>query len=84
MQPDPKIMRLLIQLASENHQAGDHAVAAAIIRDDEIISTGVTTIKRDNDPTAHAETNAIRSAAHLLAVQFLDGCYLKDTISIRA
>lgn len=79
MQPDPKIMKLLIQLATENHQAGGHAVAAAITRDGEIISTGVTTIIKDNDPTSHAEINAIRSATRMISQRFLDGCYLYTT-----
>jgi tRNA(adenine34) deaminase len=79
MQPDPKIMTLLIRLATENHKTGGHAVAAAIVRDGEILSTGVTTIIKDNDPTAHAEINAIRAAAHLVAQRFLEGCYLYTT-----
>jgi len=79
MKPDPKIMKLLIQLATDNHQTGDHAVAAAIVRDGEILSTGVTTIVKDNDPTAHAEMNAIRSATSIIASRFLNGCYLYTT-----
>ena len=79
MEPDPKIMRMLIRLATENHETGGHAVAAAIVRGGEILSTGVTTIIKDNDPTAHAEINAIRAAAQIVAQRFLEGCYLYTT-----
>jgi tRNA(Arg) A34 adenosine deaminase TadA len=79
MQPDAEIMKLLIEAARSNHQAGGHAVAAAIVRGEDIISTGVTTIDKDNDPTAHAEVNAIRAAAIATGSRFLDGCYLYTT-----
>ena len=72
-------MKLLIQLATENHQAGGHAVAAAIVQGAEILSTGVTTIAKDYDPTAHAEINAIREAARRVRSRFLEGCYLYTT-----
>jgi tRNA(adenine34) deaminase len=79
MKPDPEIMRMLITLAADNHQNGGHAVAAAIVREGKVIATGVTTIIRDNDPTAHAEINAIRAAGNAIANRFLNSCYLYTT-----
>ena len=53
-------------------------MAAIIIKGDEIISKAFTTIIRDNDPTAHAEMNAIRAAAQKLGKDLSD-CYLYTT-----
>lgn len=76
--PDKDIMQRAIRLAEENYRDGGHAVAAIIIKDDKIISAAYTTVRHDNDPTAHAEINAIRIAAKLLGYKLLD-CYLYTT-----
>lgn len=76
--PDVVIMNNAIQLALENHHEGGHAVAAIIVKDDVIISEAFTTVRRDIDPTAHAEINAIRSAATKLGNKLFD-CYLYTT-----
>lgn len=77
--PDEKIMRRAIDLAREKYIEGGHAVAAIIVRDDEIISEAYTTIERDQDPTCHAEMNAIRETAKKLHSKKLDNCYLYTT-----
>jgi len=76
--PDSKIMEKAIQLAKNKHKEGGHAVAAIIIRGDEMISEAFTTVRRDNDPTAHAEMNAIRAASKQLGKKLHD-CYLYTT-----
>lgn len=76
--PDENIMRQAIKLAKAKYKEGGHAVAAIIVKDDKIISEAFTTIKRDNDPTAHAEMNAIRAASKKLGEKLLD-CYLYTT-----
>lgn len=50
--------------------------AAVIVFENNIISTGVNTVTVDNDPTAHAEINAIRKAAKKLDTFDLSGCIL--------
>jgi tRNA(Arg) A34 adenosine deaminase TadA len=79
MLPNPQIMELLIELAKENHRQGGFAVASAVVRNEIVIASGVTTLNQDCDPTAHAEINAIRAAAKILNSRFLDGCYLYST-----
>lgn len=76
--PNKYIMQKAIKLAQEKYKEGGHAVAAIIIKDDEIISEAFTTIRRDNDPTAHAEMNAIRAAAKKFGKKLPD-CYLYTT-----
>src|SRR3989344_3051236 len=76
--PDKNIMRQAIKLAQEKYKEGGHAVAAIIVKEGEIIAKAFTTIKRDNDPTAHAEMNAIRAAAKKFGKELLN-CYLYTT-----
>ncbi|HEX8227460.1 MAG TPA: nucleoside deaminase [Candidatus Saccharimonadales bacterium] len=79
MSPDTATMERAIQLARDNYQKGGHAIAAVIIKDSVVISEAYTTIILDNDPTAHAEMNAIRAAADRLGSRYLDDCYLYTT-----
>ena len=77
--PNKEIMMKAIKIAEEKVDNGKHAVAAIIVKDDEIISETYTTIQRDNDPTKHAEINAIKEAAKKLNSYKLEGCWLYTT-----
>ena len=76
--PNSDIMKKAIQLARNKHKEGGHAVAAIVVHEDEIISEAFTSVRRDNDPTAHAEMNAIRAAAKRFGKKLHD-CYLYTT-----
>lgn len=52
---------------------------AAIVKDGKIISIASNTVLKDNDPTAHAEINAIRMAGKKLNTYDLSGCELYAT-----
>lgn len=49
---------------------------AIIVKDNEIISEAWNTVTSTNDPTAHAEINAIRNACKKLNTFDLSGCEL--------
>lgn len=49
---------------------------AVIEKDGKIIARGHNTVILSKDPTAHAEINAIRMAAHILGTHDLSGCTL--------
>ena len=51
-----------VRLARENAESGQRPFGALVVRDGEVVSTGVNTALRDSDPTAHAEVQAIRNA----------------------
>lgn len=68
-------MARAIELATRNVEAGNGGpFAALIVRDDRIIAEGTNTVTSTNDPTAHAEVNAIRAACDALQEFHLTGC----------
>jgi tRNA(Arg) A34 adenosine deaminase TadA len=72
---NPKFMRRAIELATENVLSGAGGpFGAVVVRDGEIIATGVNRVTSSNDPTAHAEVVAIRAACLALGDFQLKGC----------
>ncbi|HWM12954.1 MAG TPA: deaminase [Gaiellaceae bacterium] len=68
-----ELLRRAVRLAVENAEAGEHPFGALVARDGEVIGTGVNTALRDGDPTAHAETAALRGACRRLGTLDLSG-----------
>jgi tRNA(Arg) A34 adenosine deaminase TadA len=62
-----------IRLARENVEAGGRPFGAVIVRDGEVIATGVNHTNATQDPTAHAELVAIRAASARLGSPDLAG-----------
>lgn len=79
MEPKEEFMQKAIDLAKISAQSGDYAVGAVIVNNNEIIASGTTKLKRENDPTAHAETVAIRNACKKLNSKYLQDCVLYST-----
>ena len=52
---------------------------AVIVRNGEVIGEGWNTVTSSNDPTAHAEINAIRQACAKLGTFELSGCEIYTT-----
>ena len=52
---------------------------AVIVKNGEVISIASNTVLRDNDPTAHAEMNAIKGAGKALNTYDLSGCEIFAT-----
>ncbi|SDF63674.1 MULTISPECIES: nucleoside deaminase [Bosea] len=63
-----------IELARSNMDKGGRPFGAVIVREGEVIATGVNEIVATNDPTAHAELTALRAASRKLASPSLAGC----------
>ena len=55
-------------------------VGAVVVRDGEIIARAYNRVERDNDPTAHAEMLAMRTAAQHLGEPRLADCDLYVTL----
>lgn len=69
-------MRMAIELAMESVNTGGGPFGAVIVRNGKVIATGVNRVTVCNDPTAHAEVNAIRDACIALGTFNLEGCVL--------
>jgi guanine deaminase len=73
--PNPEFMRKAIALATENVRSGNGGpFGAVIVHDGVIVGEGANRVTRENDPTAHAEVRAIRSACQSLGSFSLHGC----------
>ncbi len=69
-------MRKAIRLSIDNAKKGGGPFGAVIVRSGKIISSGVNKVTVKNDPTAHAEIEAIRNASRKLKKFNLKGCEL--------
>lgn len=67
-------MREAIGLSLDNIDHGGGPFGAVIVKDGKIIARGANRVTASNDPTAHAEVNAIREAARVLGTFDLSGC----------
>ncbi|MGD9492548.1 MAG: nucleoside deaminase [Bacteroidales bacterium] len=75
--PDRKFLQMAVDLAVENVRSGKGGpFGAVIVKDGEVLATGVNLVTSNNDPTAHAEITAIRNATAKLKDFQLNGCTL--------
>jgi tRNA(adenine34) deaminase len=63
---DKTYMQMALDLAQEAYRAEEVPVGAVLVKDGEILATGFNQREGLQDPTAHAELLAIRSAAEAL------------------
>ncbi len=71
---DARYMQMAIDLSVENVDNGGGPFGAVIVKDGDILSTGVNRVVPGSDPTAHAEVSAIREACGKLKTYKLEGC----------
>jgi tRNA(Arg) A34 adenosine deaminase TadA len=60
-------IRAAIDLAAEARRQGNHPFGALLVLDGEVVLTATNTVKTDQDPTAHAETNLVACAIRQLS-----------------
>jgi tRNA(Arg) A34 adenosine deaminase TadA len=76
-QPDERFLRRAIELSRHGMEAGDGGpFGAVVVRGVEVIGEGWNRVVCCNDPTAHAEVEAIRAACRRLGTFRLSGCVL--------
>ena len=74
-------MRQAIELAVDNVRSGDGGpFGALVVKENRLIASGVNRVTATNDPTAHAEMQAIRAAGAKLGASRLDNCTLWVTL----
>ena len=62
-----------MRLALSEAKKGDSPYGAVIVKDNEVVAKGYNTVKRDSDPSAHAEMNVIRSLTTKIQNPSLEG-----------
>jgi tRNA(adenine34) deaminase len=68
-----------MRLALEEAKKGDAPYGAVIVKDNAAIAVAHNTVRRDSDPSAHAEINAIRSLTAKLKNPSLEGYSIYTT-----
>jgi len=76
MNEESRFLLEAIELAHANISKGGRPFGAVVVKNGEVISTGVNEVRSTNDPTAHAELTAIRAASQKLGSPDLNGCVL--------
>jgi len=68
-------LRHAIKIAIENVESCEGGpFGAVVVRDNQVVATGVNRVTSMNDPTAHAEMMAVREACRVLGDFQLTGC----------
>jgi len=68
-------MQQAIQRAVDNVRSGQGGpFGAIVVKDGRVVAVGANSVTKTNDPTAHAEVNAIREACRALGTFQLNGC----------
>ena len=76
MSDDASWIARAVELAVENVAGDGGPFGALVVRDGALVATGANRVTLDNDPTAHAEVEAIRAACAGLGDFSLAGCVL--------
>ncbi|MDK1384094.1 nucleoside deaminase [Sinorhizobium sp. 8-89] len=74
MPEEQRFLREALSLARSNMENGGRPFGAVVVKNGEVIATGVNEMVQTGDPTSHAELNALRSAAKALGTLRLEGC----------
>lgn len=80
MTDDSLYMEEALKEAKKAYKLKEVPIGAVVVSQDEIIGRGYNRRERDNDPTAHAEMIAIKSAAETLNDWRLEKCSLYVTV----
>jgi guanine deaminase len=76
---NPDFMKQAIEKAWEGHSKGQEPFGSCVVKDGQVLSFSHNTIRSSNDPTAHAEMNAIREACASIGSHDLTGCEIYAT-----
>jgi tRNA(adenine34) deaminase len=77
---DVAFMGFALELARQARESGEVPIGAVVVRDGQVVGKGYNCPIRSSDPTAHAEINAIRSAAQAGNNYRLGTCTLYVTL----
>jgi tRNA(Arg) A34 adenosine deaminase TadA len=76
---DEEFMKIAIEEAKKTKGEYKTPYAALIVKDGKIIAKAHNEVKKNLDPTCHAEVSVIRKACKILKTRDLSGCILYAT-----
>ena len=74
-----QFMRVALEEAQRAANEGNVGVGSVIVRDGQVVARGRNLVPTTQDPTAHAETVALRAAAEILGTDDMTGYSLYTT-----
>ena len=77
---DEQMMRRCLELGKLALENGDAPVGSLIVKNGEIIAEGIESVRAKNDPTDHAEIEAVRAACGKLETLDLSDCVLYTNV----
>jgi len=77
---DEHFIKLAIEEAKKSQKANGAPIGAVLVKDGEVVATGWSLVWPKKDPSAHAETECMRSACKKLETLDLSGCTLYSTL----
>lgn len=80
MKTDIDFLARAIELADESVRRGGFPAGAIIVKNGEVIAEGISIGNSIHDPTAHAESVAIREACKKLGITNLEGFVLYSSL----
>lgn len=76
---DGHFMKRAFEMKQIATGSGDQPYGAVVVKDGEVVGEGPSRVIVNQDPTAHAEMEAIRDAARTLGTRSLEGCTIYAT-----
>lgn len=76
---DDDFMRQAFAMKQIATGSGDQPYGAVVVKDGKVVGEGPSRVIVNQDPTAHAEMEAIRDAARNLGTRSLEGCTIYAT-----
>lgn len=77
---DVGFLKAAVEQARKSVDKGGFPAGAIVVKDRKIIARGISVGFKNNDPTGHAETAAIRQACHKLKSSNLEGATLYESL----
>ncbi|MDE0459382.1 MAG: nucleoside deaminase [Chromatiales bacterium] len=74
-----RFMQIAMEEARRGAAEGNAAVGSVVVRDEHLIARGRNLVATQSDPTAHAETVALRNAGAATGHTDFSGCTLYST-----
>lgn len=79
-QTDEKFMRLALNEARKAFDQQEVPIGAVVVANDAVVGRGHNLVETLDDPTAHAEMQALTAAASTLGGKYLPNCTLYVTV----